>query len=126
MPRERRIEYAGAIYHVMARGNRRGDLVLDDQDRRRFEETLAEVVEASGWVLYGWALMGNHYHFLFQTPEPNLVRGMSWFQTTWTQRFNRRHHLWGHLFGGRYKAKLVVHGKGVSQKELTSLPRLWG
>ena len=60
MPRERRIEYAGAIYHVMARGNRRGDIVLDDQDRRRFEETLAEVVEASGWVLYGWVLMNNH------------------------------------------------------------------
>jgi len=63
MLRERRIEYAGAIYHVMARGNRRGDIVLDDQDRRRFEETLAEVVEASGWVLYGWVLMNNHPAF---------------------------------------------------------------
>lgn len=110
MPRERRIEYAGAIYHVMARGNRRGDIVLDDRDRERFEETLAEVVEASGWVLYAWVLMSNHYHFLFKTPEPNLVQGMSWFQTTWTQRFNRRHRLWGHLFGGRYKAKLVEEG----------------
>ncbi len=110
MARERRIEYAGAIYHAMARGNRRADIVLDAQDRRRFEETLEEVVVASGWVLYAWVLMSNHYHFLFKTPEPNLVQGMSWFQTTWTQRFNRRHHLWGHLFGGRYKAKLVEEG----------------
>jgi hypothetical protein len=59
--------------------------------------------------------MSNHYHFLFQTPEPNLVRGMSWFQTTWTQRFNRRHHLWGHLFGGRYKAKLVEEGEYLNR-----------
>lgn len=52
MARERRIEYAGAIYHAMARGNRRADIVLDAQDRRRFEETLEEVVDASGWVVY--------------------------------------------------------------------------
>lgn len=115
MPRERRIEYAGAIYHAMARGNRQGEIVLDDGDRCRFVETLEEVVEASGWVLYGWVLMTNHYHFLFQTPEPNLVQGMSWFQNTWTRRFNTRHRLWGHLFGGRYKAKPVEEGEYLSR-----------
>ena len=57
MPRERRVEDAGAIYHAMARGNRRGDIVVDNRDRCRFVETLEEVVEASGWVLYGWVLM---------------------------------------------------------------------
>ena len=115
MPRERRIEYAGAIYHAMARGNRREDIVLDDRDRERFVETLNEVVESSGWVLYAWVLMDNHYHFLFQTPEPNLVQGMSWFQNTWTRRFNARHKLWGHLFGGRYKAKPVEEGEYLSR-----------
>jgi hypothetical protein len=65
------------------------------------------VVERSGWVVYAWVLMGNHYHFVFQTPEPNLVAGMKWFQNTWTRRFNVCHRLWGHLFGGRYKAILV-------------------
>ena len=104
MPRQRRIEYAGAIYHAMARGDRREDIVLDDSDRERFEETLAEVVESSGWILYAWVLMSNHYHFLFKTPEANLVEGMKWFQNTWTRRFNSRHRLWGHLFGGRYRA----------------------
>lgn len=63
MPRGRRIEYAGAIYHAMARGNRRGDIVLDDRDRRRFVETPKEVVESSGWVLYAWVLMSNHPAF---------------------------------------------------------------
>lgn len=51
--------------------------------------------------------MSNHYHLLVETPEPNLVAGMRWFQTTWTIRFNRRHHLSGHLLQGRYKAVVV-------------------
>ena len=51
--------------------------------------------------------MSNHYHWLVETPEPNLIAGMSWFQTTWTVRFNRRHRLNGHLFQGRYKAVVV-------------------
>jgi REP element-mobilizing transposase RayT len=93
MPRECRIEYPGAIYHAMARGNRRGDIVLGDRDWRRFVETLEEVVESSGWVLYVWVLMGNHYHFLFRTPEPKLVQGMSWFQNTWTRLLNSWHRL---------------------------------
>jgi len=72
MPREQRIEFENAVYHVMARGNRRDDIVVDDVDRERFTETLAEVVERSGWLLYAWVLMNNHYHLLFRTPEPNL------------------------------------------------------
>jgi len=60
MPRERRIEYAGAIYQAMTRGNRRGEIVLDDHDRRRFVETLEEAVEASGRILCAWVLMSNH------------------------------------------------------------------
>ena len=110
MPRERRIEYKDAIYHVLARGDRREDIVVDDKDRDRFEETLEEVVGKSGWVLFAWVLMSNHYHFVFKTPEANLVDGMSWFQGTWTKRFNARHRLWGHLFGGRYKAIPVEDG----------------
>jgi len=82
------------------RGGRRENIVRDDRDRERFEETLAEVVGRSGWVLHAWVLMSNHYHFLLKTPEPNLVAGMTWFQNAWTRRFNVRHRLWGHLFGG--------------------------
>lgn len=115
MGREQRIEYPGAIYHVMARGDRREDIVIDDDDRRRFEETLREVVEKSGWVLYAWVLMTNHYHFAIKTPEPNLVKGMSWFQSTWTKRFNARHRMWGHLFGGRYKAPPVEEGSALTR-----------
>ncbi|HWL52507.1 MAG TPA: transposase [Chthoniobacteraceae bacterium] len=104
MPRQPRIEYPDAIYHVMARGDRNEPIFLDDEDREMFLRTMDEAVERSGWKVYGWVLMTNHYHWSIQTPEPNLVAGMKWFQNTYTRRFNTRHGAWGHLFGGRYKA----------------------
>ena len=54
MARQVRIEYPGAIYHAMSRGDRREDIVLDDTDRKRFVETLGEMVGKSGWNLYAW------------------------------------------------------------------------
>tara|TARA_R110000850_G_scaffold141810_1_gene263829 strand:- start:1745 stop:2809 length:1065 start_codon:yes stop_codon:yes gene_type:complete len=113
MPRAPRIQYEGAIYHVMARGNRREPIVFDDQDRKCFVQTLGEVCQRTGWEVFAWVLLDNHYHLAIRTPEPNLVTGMSWFQNTFTRRINTRNQLWGHLFGGRYKAILVeddVHG----------------
>ena len=104
MPRKPRIEYAGACYHVLSRGDRQEPIFFDDADRRRFLETLTEICERTGWILHAYVLMGNHYHWLLETPEPNLVSGMKWFQGTYTQRFNLRHRLVGHLFQGRYKA----------------------
>ena len=110
MPRKLRMEYAGAIYHAMARGNQGCSLFKDDQDRRRFLETLAEACERTGWRVHAYVLMGNHYHLLIETPEANLVDGMKWLQGTYTQRYNSRHEVFGHLFQGRYKA-VIVDGK---------------
>jgi len=107
MPRKGRVEFAGALYHLLDRGDRREDIVRDDVDRARFVTTLGEVCARTGWRVHGFVLMSNHYHFLVETPEANLVAGMRWFQTTWTVRFNRRHRLSGHLFQGRYKAVVV-------------------
>lgn len=107
MPRKPRIEYAGAIYHVMSRGNRGGIIFEDDVDREMFLETLAQVCSKTGWVIHAYVLMSNHFHFLLETPEANLVVGMQWFQSTYTQRYNVRHREHGHLFQGRYKALLV-------------------
>ncbi|MEM9479697.1 MAG: transposase [Verrucomicrobiota bacterium] len=110
MPRQVRIEYEGAIYHCLARGDRREPIVLDDFDRKAFESLLEELVGKTGWKLFAWVLMDNHYHLAIKTPEANLVAGMKWLQNTWTKRFNARHRLWGHVFGGRYKAVLVEDG----------------
>lgn len=107
MARKARVEFAGAVYHVLDRGDRREAIFKDDADRRRFLETLGEVCQRTGWRVHAYVLMTNHYHFLLETPQANLVAGMRWFQTTWTMRFNARHHLSGHLFQGRYKSVVV-------------------
>lgn len=107
MARQPRIQYEGAYYHVMSRGDRREAIFEDDEDRRMFLRTLTEACEKSGWKIYAWVLMSNHYHLVLQTPDGNLVEGMKWFQNTYTRRLNTRHGKWGHVFGGRYKAVLV-------------------
>lgn len=107
MPRSPRIEFPGACYHVMARGNRRQHIVFGDEDRALFVDTLTQTCSRTGWDVFAWVLLDNHYHIALRTPEPNLVAGMSWFQNTFTRRINVKHHLWGHLFGGRYKSILV-------------------
>jgi putative transposase len=104
MPRKPRIEYAGAVYHVMCRGDRREAIFHGDEDRLMFLATLGQACERTGWRIHAYVLMPNHYHFLLETPERGLVDGMRWFQTTYTARFNARNRLCGHLFQGRYKA----------------------
>ena len=111
MPRKLRLEYPGAIYHVMNRGDRREDIVWDEADRRRFAETLGEACGKTGWQVHAWCLMRNHFHLVVETPQPNLVAGMQWLLGTYTARFNRRHKVFGHLFSGRYKS-LIVDGAG--------------
>src|SRR5580692_5412955 len=107
MARPLRIQYPGAVYHVMARGSHGQAIFADDEDRKRFLETLAEACQRTGWRVHAYVLMGNHYHLLIETPEGNLVDGMKWLQSTYTARYNRRHKLFGHLFQGRYKAVIV-------------------
>ena len=91
----------------MNRGDRREPIFLDEADRRRYLETLAEACAKTGWQVHAYVLMPNHFHLVVETPQPNLVAGMKWLLGTYTSRFNRRHKLFGHLFSGRYKALLV-------------------
>lgn len=81
MARKPRIEYAGAVYHVMSRGDRQNDIFRDDQDRKVFLDTLSDACGRQGWIVHAYVLMNNHYHLLLlETPEPNLVIGMKWLQ----------------------------------------------
>jgi putative transposase len=107
MARPLRLEFAGALYHVTARGNARQKIHLDEQDRALFLDLLGKEIEQQCWVCYAYCLMDNHYHLLIETPEPNLVRGMRRLNGVYTQAFNRRHRRVGHVFQGRYKAILV-------------------
>lgn len=107
MARPLRLEHPGALWHVTARGNERGDVFRDDDDRREFLSVLGRTVTIYGWRLHAYVLMGSHYHLLVETPEPTLSRGMRDLNGVTTQRFNRRHGRSGHLFEGRFKAILV-------------------
>ena len=119
MARPLRIEYRGAVYHVMARGNQGRAIYRDDRDRLRFLETLGEACEKTGWRIHAYVLMGNHYHLLVETPEGNLVPGMKWLQGTYTQRYNGRHQLRGHLFQGRFKS-VPVEAENAGYLEVVS------
>src|SRR5881394_1841012 len=111
MARKLRVEYPGAIYHLMNRGDRREPLFKDDEDRQRFLGTLGEACVKTGWQVHAYCLMVNHFHLVIETPQANLVAGMKWQLGVYTKRFNIRHKLCGHLFAGRYKA-LIVDGSG--------------
>src|SRR5665213_308797 len=111
MPRLRRIEYEGAIYHVLSRGDRKEPIFLDDVDRHDFLKTLAEGCQKAGFEVHAYCLMKNHFHMVVETPQANLVAGMRWLLSSYSLRLNHRHKLSGHVFSGRYKA-LVVDGSG--------------
>ena len=110
MPRQIRVEYEGALYHVMARGDRREAIVKDEEDRKMFIRTLGEAAGKTGFRIHAYVLMSNHYHLLLETPRANLAEGMGWLQNAYTRRLNVKHELWGHLFGGRYKSIVVEPG----------------
>ncbi len=95
------------MYHLMSRGDHLGPIFLDDVDRQDSIKTLAEACQKTGWQVHAYCLMSNRYHLVVETPEPNLVAGMAWLQSTYTIRLNHRHRLFGHVFSGRYKAQLV-------------------
>ncbi len=107
MPRQLRIQYEGAVYHLMNRGDRREEIFRDDLDRKSFLATLGSTCQKAGWQVHADCLMNNHFHLVVETPRANLVEGMKWLLGTYTMRFNRRHQLSGHLFAGRYKSLLV-------------------
>jgi len=111
VPRKLRVQYPGAIYHVMNRGDRREAIFDGDHDRHRFLQTLGQACEKTGWQVHAYCLVSNQFHLVVETPQPNLVVGMKWLLGTYTGRFNRRHLEFGHVFSGRYKS-LIVEGSG--------------
>ena len=107
MARPLRPRVPGGVFHVMARGNARQDIFLDNGDRRRFLATLRSVVERSNVVCHAYCLMGNHYHLLLETPGGNLSLAIRQLNGVYAQSFNRRHERVGHLFQGRFDSRLV-------------------
>jgi putative transposase len=111
MPRKLRLEFPGACYHVINRGNYRSHVFGTEGAGQAFEACLFEACEKSGWLLHAYVVMGNHFHLAVETPHGNLVAGMQWLQATFANRFNRLRGERGHLFQGRYKSLLVEEGE---------------
>jgi putative transposase len=107
MGRAWRIEYEGALYHILSRGNEQKDIFYDDQDRLLFLKTISDLAERFEIDVFAYVLMGNHYHLLLKTNRANLSKSMQWLGLTYTRRFNLRHFRSGHLFQGRFKSIIV-------------------
>ena len=107
MARPLRIEYAGALYHVTSRGDRREAIYLDDGDRLYWLALLGKICARQNWRCYAYCLMDNHYHVLIETVDGRLSEGMRQLNGVCTQWHNRAHDQVGHLFQGRFKAILV-------------------
>ena len=107
MTRPWRIEFEGAYYHILSRGNERRNIFSDNDDRVSFLETLGKMSDRFEVEVYAYVLMDNHYHLLLKTNKPNISKSMQWFGTTYTRQYNIKHKRNGHLFQGRFKNFLI-------------------
>ena len=107
MPRPPRIQFPGANYHIVTRGDGRRPLFHDRGHYERFTQGLQDEVQRSGWIVLAYCWMPNHIHALIQTPEPNLARGMQHWLSGYANWYAKRNQRTGHLYQGRYKAFLV-------------------
>lgn len=107
MPRPPRLEFAGAVYHVIARGNEQCDVFRSDSDRDLYLRRLVHYRDRFRFRLYAYCLMSNHVHLALETGAVPLSRIVLGLHGSYAQAFNQRHQRAGHLFQGRYKAFLV-------------------
>ena len=106
MARKPRIQFPGAFYHVITRGNGGQKIFRDFQDHERYLSFLREYKIRFGFLLYAYTLMPTHIHLLLEMNETPLSKLMQVLQFRYTRNFNIKYKKWGHLFQGRYKAIL--------------------
>jgi len=106
MARRPRVHFPGALYHVISRGNQGQSIYKDDEDHRRFQTLLGEVVKRHALTLYAYVLMANHFHLLLEVSRSPLAKAMQSLLYSYTRYYNQRYRKVGHLFQGRYRAIL--------------------
>ena len=107
MGRRPRIDSAGALHHVTARGNAKANIFLTARDASVFLATLGTVVGDHRWTCFAYCLMPNHYHLLIETREANLSVGMHALNATYARMFNAAHERVGHVFQQRFHAEAI-------------------
>ncbi len=105
--RQQRVEFEGAIYHVMQRGNNKETIFQGEADKRFFIAELANSKKKYGFKLFGYVLLDNHYHLLLQTGTVPLSKIMQRQNSLYSRYHNRVHERIDHLFGLRYKSIIV-------------------
>ena len=127
MARKPRVEFKGAFYHVIVRGNQRQKIFRDDRDRLTYLDRVEHYRQRYGFRIYAYVLMANHVHLLLQTGKTPLSKILQGIQFTYTQYYNRRHRTVGHLFQGRYKAILCDRDAYLLELVRYSFSRwVWG
>jgi len=106
MPRTARIDYPGALHHIMVRGIERRSIFMDDIDRNAFVERLDKVLTKTETACFAWALMPNHFHLLVSSGIKPLSTVMQSLLTSYALYFNKRHNRIGRLYQNRYKSIL--------------------
>ena len=107
MARPLRVEYPGAFYHIINRGNAGEDVFKSIRDREKFLEYLETASSRFSIRIHAYCLMTNHYHLLVETPEANLSQAIQWINVSYAVYFNTKRRRRGHLFQGRFKSLLV-------------------
>jgi len=107
MARRPRLQFHGAVYHVMSRGNRKAPIFDDDDDRRRFLDIVRRTTVRYGVKCRAYCLMENHYHLILETPRANVSQAMRYINGVYAQTSNRRHGRTGHVFEGRFRSIIV-------------------
>lgn len=107
MPREKRVWYPGAIYHIVSRGNRQGHLFRDQLDFKFYLDVLRKIKDKCGFSLLAYCLMSNHIHLQIQTEDVEIWKLMHQINLFYAKYFNYKYDLVGHVFQGRYFSKLI-------------------
>ena len=107
MARQPRLEIPGGLYHVTNRGVERGNIVINDDDRRTWLRLLDRVATRCRWRVFAYVLLDNHFHLYFRLTDPNLSAGMHDLESGYATLFNKNHDRSGHLFQARFHAVIV-------------------
>jgi hypothetical protein len=107
MARPTRVELKNAVYFISSKGNGSRPIADDDADREMFLDTLKYVINRYGWICHAYCIGATEYDLAIETPKPNLSIGMRQLNGMYTQKYNKKHGVRGHIFQGRFKAVIV-------------------